>query len=245
MLMAAGLPLPKKVFGTGFINMGGEKMSKSVGNVINPMDIIDLYGADALRYYLLREVVFGLDGVFTTENFELRFNGDLANDLGNLVHRSLTMVEKYFGGVVPKPGPEGDLEGMLEFIAKGYASAARRAIDYVEFHIALAHVWDLVKRANKYIEESAPWKVAKEGEAGQEKLATIMYSLMESLRVTAISIAPFLPFTAQAIWSQLGYGDDVHKHSLKETEEWGMIPVGQKVTKGQPLFPRIEKEKNK
>ena len=245
MLMAAGLPLPKKVFGTGFINMGGEKMSKSLGNVISPMDVIGLYGADALRYYLMREVVFGLDGTFTTEAFELRFNGDLANDLGNLVSRSLTMLEKYFEGVVPKPGPAGDLENQLSAIAVAYAAKARTAMDHLEFHSTLAQAWDLVKRSNKYIEETSPWKVAKEGDAGKEKLATILYSLMESLRVTAISLAPFLPFTAQAIWSQLGYGDDIQRHSLKETEEWGKIPVGQKIAKAQPLFPRIEKEKKK
>ncbi len=242
-LMAAGLPLPKKIFGTGFINMGGEKMSKSLGNVVNPMEIIGKYGPDALRYYLLREVVFGLDGTFTTEAFELRFNGDLANDLGNLVHRSLTMLEKYFEGVVPKPGPAGDLERQLSQLGTGYSAKARSSMDQLEFHGALAQAWELVKRANKYIEESAPWKAAKEGEEGNEKLATLMYSLAESLRVTALSIAPFLPFTAQAIWGQLGYEDDVHAHTLKETEEWGKIPVGQKVTKGQPLFPRIEKKK--
>jgi methionyl-tRNA synthetase len=243
MLMAAGLPLPKKVFGTGFINMGGEKMSKSLGNVISPMDIIALYGPDALRYYLLREVIFGLDGTFTTEAFETRFNGDLANDLGNLVSRSLTMLEKYFEGVVPKPGPQGDLENQLLSTAKTYAGAARKAMDKLEFHTALAKVWNLVKRVNKYIDETAPYKIAKEGDTGREKLATVMFSLMESLRVTAISIAPFLPFTATSIWSQLGYSDDVHQHSLKETEEWGKIPAGQKIAKGQPLFPRIEKKK--
>jgi methionyl-tRNA synthetase len=243
MLMAAGLPLPKKVFGTGFINMGGEKMSKSLGNVVNPMEVMDLYGVDALRYYLLREVVFGLDGTFTTEAFELRFNGDLANDLGNLVHRSLTMLEKYFEGVVPKPGPNGELEKQLAQLGTSYSAKAREQMDRLAFHEALAQAWELVKRANKYIEESAPWKVAKEGDAGKEKLATIMFSLMESLRVTALSVAPFLPFTAQGIWSQLGYSDDIHHHSLKETEEWGKIPMGQKIAKGQPLFPRIEKKK--
>jgi methionyl-tRNA synthetase len=225
--------------------MGGEKMSKSLGNVVNPMDLIDLYGADALRYYLLREVVFGLDGTFTTEAFELRFNGDLANDLGNLVHRSLTMLEKYFNGLVPKPGAQGPLEKELEALGKAYASKSRIMMDHLEFHSALLQAWELVKRANKYIEESAPWKAAKEGEAGQEKLAAIMYSLAESLRVTALSIAPFLPFTAQALWGQLGYTDDIHQHSLKETEDWGKIPVGQKTTRGLPLFPRIEKEKKK
>ncbi|MGH7739011.1 MAG: methionine--tRNA ligase [bacterium] len=243
MLMAGGLPLPKKVFGTGFITQGGEKMSKSLGNVVNPMDIIGRYGPDALRYYLLRDVIFGLDGTFTTEAFESRFNGDLANDLGNLLHRSLSMLEKYQGCVVPEPGALGDLEKQLETIAIGYAAKAREAVDRLEFHTVLAQVWELVKRANKYIEESAPWKVAKEGDAGKAKLDKIMYSLMESLRVTAIALAPFLPFSAQGIWSQLGYDDEVRSHSLSETEKWGLIPVGQKTAKGQPLFPRIEKEK--
>ena len=243
MLMSAGLPLPKKVFGTGFINMGGEKMSKSLGNVISPMDIIGLYGPDALRYYLLREVIFGLDGTFTTEAFETRFNGDLANDLGNLVSRSLTMLEKYFEGVVPKPGPQGDLENQLASTAKNYAPAARKAMDGLEFHNALSKAWDLIKRVNKYIDETAPYKIAKEGDAGKERLATVMYSLVESLRVTALSIAPFMPFTASAIWNQLGYADDVHQHSLQETGAWGKIPVGQKIAKSQGLFPRIEKKK--
>jgi len=243
-LMSAGIPLPKKVFGTGYINKDGKKMSKSLGNVVDPFELVAAYGPDALRYYLLREIPFGSDGNYTDEAFQLRFNGDLANDLGNLVHRSLTMLEKYFEGVVPQSGPSGDLEKQLAALGASYAAKARVSMEKLEFHTTLSSVWDLVKRANKYIEETSPWKVAKEGDSGKEKLATIMYSLMESLRVTAISIAPFLPFTAQGIWSQLGYGDDVTKHALKETETWGKIPVGQKIAKGQPLFPRIEKKKD-
>lgn len=245
MLMAAGLPLPKKVFGTGYINKDGKKMSKSLGNVVDPFELAATYSPDALRYYLLREIPFGLDGNYTDDAFALRFNGDLANDLGNLVSRSLTMLEKYFEGVVPKPGPKGDLENQTASIAKAYATAARKAMENLEFHTALMKAWDLVKRANKYIDETAPYKIAKEGDAGRERLATVMYSLMESLRVTSISIAPFMPFTATSIWSQLGHTDDVHQHSLKETEEWGKISVGQKIAKGHPLFPRIEKEKSK
>ncbi len=244
MLMAAGEPLPQRVFGTGYINKDGKKMSKSLGNVVDPFDLVEKFGPDALRYYLLREIPFGLDGNYTDAAFELRFNGDLANDLGNLVHRSLTMLEKYFDGVVPASGPAGQLENELKSIALSYAPKARKAMVTFDFPTTLASAWELVKRANKYIEESSPWKVAKEGDAGKEKLATILYSLMESLRVTSISIAPFMPFTASAIWSKLGYSDDIHKHSLSETEEWGKIPVGQKIDKGQPLFPRIEKTKN-
>jgi len=241
MLMAAGAPLPTRVFGTGFINMGGQKMSKSLGNVVNPMDVIDQYGADALRYYLLREVVFGLDGTFTPEAFELRFNGDLANDMGNLVHRSLTMIEKYFAGSVPGPGEFGPLEREVQALALAYAPAAREALKHFSFDKALEALWAPVKRANKYIEESAPWKVAKANDAG--KLATIMNTLIETLRVTAIGLAPFMPATAQALWVQLGYTDDVHRHSLSETAEWGLFPPGQKIAKGAPLFPRIEKNK--
>ncbi len=243
MLMAAGVSLPKKVFGTGYINKDGKKMSKSLGNVVDPFELAATYGPDALRYYLLREIAFGLDGNYTDEAFQTRFNGDLANDLGNLVSRSLTMLEKYFDGIIPQVSFEGDLESRLVITARPYAGLARKYMDNLEFHNALIKAWDLIKAANKYIDQTAPYKIAKEGDAGKEKLATVMYSLMESLRVTALSIAPFMPFTATSIWKQLGYADDVHKHSLAETEEWGKIPVGQKIAKGQALFPRIEKKK--
>jgi len=243
MLMAAGEPLPQRVFGTGYINKDGKKMSKSLGNVVDPFELVEKYGPDALRYYLLREIQFGLDGNYTDAAFELRFNGDLANDLGNLVSRSLTMLEKYFEGAVPPSGPMGDLEKSLAETAKNYAPKARKAMVTFDFPTTLSAAWDHVKRANKYIEETSPWKLAKEGDTGKEKLATCLFSLMESLRVTAISIAPFMPFTASSIWKQLGFADDVHQHSLSESEEWGKIPVGQKIAKSQPLFPRIEKKK--
>ena len=236
MLMAAGLPLPKMVFGTGYINMGGEKMSKSVGNVVNPMDVIDKYGPDALRYYLLREVVFGLDGNYTQQIFESRFNGDLANDLGNLVSRTLTMVEKYFGGVIPEPTK---VLG-LEIPTKIETDQTRELMDRLAFDIVLENYWKYVKSANKYIQDSAPWNLAK-NENQKEELQRVIFTLIEVLRVTAIRLSPFMPFTAQTIWQQLGFGDKVETHSVSETESLGVYQKGQKVQVGIPLFPRIER----
>ena len=243
MLMAAGLPLPKKVFGTGYITMSGEKMSKSLGNVVNPMDVIDTYGVDALRYYLLREVVFGLDGTFTTEAFELRFNGDLANDLGNLVSRSLTMIEKYFNGTIPVSSDSENLNAELNAAWKiASLDQIRPLMNELKFDAILSKYWELIKAANKYIEVSAPWNLAKQGETGKDKLARVMFDLAVVLRITAIRLSPFTPFTAQDIWERLGYQDRVSDHQFSEVANWGQISTEQKIKIGKPLFPRIERE---
>ncbi len=261
MLMAAGAPLPTRVFGTGYITSGGQKMSKSLGNVVNPMDVIDRYGVDALRYYLLRTVPFGFDGSFTQESFELTFNGDLANDLGNLLHRSLTMIEKYFGGVIPQVGESLELKNKatdyINWARRRMSEPTQRQVEHIEdiatsptevdlnqsmqFHAALSQLWDVIKMANKYIEVSAPWKVAKE--RNDAKLGEIMYVLAETLRIVAIHLTPYMPSTAQAMWEQLGYQTQVKDQRFVDTEKWGLIPPGQKIAKGAPLFPRIEKNK--
>jgi len=187
---------------------------------------------------LLREVVFGLDGNYTQQIFESRFNGDLANDLGNLVSRTLTMVEKYFGGVIPEPTK---VLG-LEISTKIETDQTRELMDRLAFDIILENYWKYVKSANKYIQDSAPWNLAK-NENQKEELQRVIFTLIEVLRVTAIRLSPFMPFTAQTIWQQLGFGDKVETHSVSETESLGVYQKGQKVQVGIPLFPRIEIKK--
>lgn len=249
MLEAAVLPWPTLVFATGFITQGGQKMSKSLGNVIRPMDLLPLYGSDALRYYLLREIPFGMDGQFTVESFEHRFNSDLANDLGNLAHRFLNMLEKYRQGRIPKRRGEGKLE---EAVAQerpklqelsGLLMGTDEARLPLQFQEVLERIWHLPKRANKYIEESAPWRLAKEGR--EDRLDSVLWTLAEALRVTALWLAPFLPNAAQKLWEQLGYEDSVHDHRLEEAEHWGNDEslAGRQTKLYGPLFPRIEKEK--
>lgn len=240
MLMALDLPLPKKVFAHGWLLMKDGKMSKSKGNVVDPVTLIDRYGLDALRYYLLREVPFGSDGVFTPEGFIERLNFDLANDLGNLLNRTIAMIQKYFDGEIPAySGPKTEFDGELTAFSKDTIVKYEEAMEKMEFSIALNALWQFISRTNKYIDETQPWNLAKD-EENREKLGSVMYHLAESLRISGILLKPFLTKTPDKMFEQLG----IQEASLKEwasLSEFGQLSQV-KVSKGVPIFPRLEVE---
>ncbi|WP_332697219.1 methionine--tRNA ligase [Halalkalibacter lacteus] len=238
MLMALDLPLPKKVFGHGWLLMKDGKMSKSKGNVVDPVPLIDRYGLDALRYYLLREVPFGSDGVFTPEGFVERVNYDLANDLGNLLNRTVAMINKYFDGQIPpyvKDATPFDAE--LVELVQATVIKVEKAMEEMEFSVALTAIWQLISRTNKYIDETQPWVLAKD-EAKKEQLGSVMYHLAESLRQVSIMIQPFMTEAPKKMWKQLGLTEEVTSWSNLET--FAQIPAGTTVEKGEPIFPRLD-----
>ena len=237
LLHVLGIPLPKMLFAHGWWVQGGEKMSKSRGNVIDPVDISARFGVDAYRYFLLRESPFGVDGTFSEEALTLRFNTDLANDLGNLVHRSLTMCEKYYGGDVPA-GVSSACHNDLRATADALQARMAGHMQTLAFSEALAEVWSLINKANKFIETSAPWTLSKEGKT--EELKRVIVSLMEVLQIAAQAVWPFMPATGEAIWAQMGNRDPL---TAAGPLRWGRFEKGGGVAKGQPLFPRIEKDK--
>lgn len=238
-LMALGVELPKMVYGHGWLVMEGDKMSKSKGNVIDPLVLIDEFGPDAIRYFLLREIMLGSDGNFSRTALINRINADLANDLGNLLHRTVNMVGRFSGGIVNAPEAKDAVDDELIRLAQETAVEFERAMERLEINAALKAVWALISRANKYIDETGPWALAKDP-AKRGRLNTVLYNLAEVLRIVAILISPFMPNTTPRILSQLGLPDNPSALKLGDAGRWGALPAGIKVAAPQVLFPRIE-----
>lgn len=238
-LMALDLPLPKKVFGHGWLLFGGDKMSKSKGNIIDPIILRDRYGVDAIRYFLLREIPFGADGNFSNEALINRINSDLANDLGNLVSRTVAMIERYFGGTLPDIAERGDFDDDLRKMAVETGSAVEKYMDSFQLSLAIGEIWKFVSRTNKYIDETMPWALAKD-ESKKARLATVLRNLCESIRIISIFIEPFMPSTAVEIRKRIGADP---KQVWENTKKFEMLPKGFKVEGGNPLFPRLDLEK--
>ncbi len=241
-LMALDLPLPKQVYGHGWLIVDGDKMSKSKGNVVDPNLLIDEFGADTIRYFLLREINLGQDGNFSRDALIQRINSDLANDLGNLLHRTLNMVGRFQEGIVLAPNGESDVDKSLKADAEKTVADFEAGLEKMQISPVIKEVWAFISRANKYIDETAPWVLAKDPEKKQE-LANTMYNLMESLRIISVLISPFMPVTARRIWKQLGIEQSFEDVRLEDIKTFGGIPAGMHIGEAEQLFPRIEVEK--
>ena len=237
MLMAAGLPLPEHVFAHGWLTVEGQKMSKSLGNVVRPADLVDEFGLDAYRYYFLREFSFGLDGNFSRRTMLKRYNAELANDLGNLESRVLTMVDKYREGVVPEPGAPGAEENRLREAADSLLKVLEDRMESLAFNEALAEIWEYIHAINRYVDVSAPWALAKE-KGKEADLDRVLYNSLEGLRLVSIFISPFMPDAAAKIYERVGIAEPLSDARLPASGAWGLLPRGVKTSRAEAIFPR-------
>ncbi len=238
--MSAKIPLPKTVFAHGWWTVEGEKMSKSLGNVVDPYQMADEFGADVFRYFLLREIPFGQDGDFSQNAIVARVNGDLANGLGNLVSRTLGMIERYRGGKIPATGTLGAGESALRGASLSLLAQVEEAMNETAFHKALGAVWEFIALVNKYVDEEAPWTLAKE--KNEERLDTVLFTICRSIGVVSVLLGPFMPSSSEEIWKRLGSPEPFSSLRLADAGNPDLIKPGQATVKGESLFPRYEEK---